>query len=178
MSLQNPFTDSNNYLQMTLEVFPAGKIHFDQWDIPSLGFILSNQTFKPPQIFGPFYFMARQYGAFQGTFINPSCIQTLAFLLPCLPKKILVGTCAFHAVASSGSEKSSSTPTIIGAAAGAAALVLILIGVAFFAVKRMKKPEQNREQSQPFGKIAKLTSCYYIAHFLLLIQFSNVLLYS
>ena len=79
VALQNPFTDSNNYLEMTLEVFPAGKIRFDQLDIPRLGFILSNQTFKPPGSFGPFYFLGRQYGAFQGNLVNPNYTQSTYF---------------------------------------------------------------------------------------------------
>ncbi|PKA54581.1 putative leucine-rich repeat receptor-like protein kinase [Apostasia shenzhenica] len=67
VGIQNPLFDSSNYLRMTLQVFPSGKIHFDQSDISSIGFILSNQTFKPPKMFGPYYFVAQQYENFLGS---------------------------------------------------------------------------------------------------------------
>ncbi|KAJ0977192.1 hypothetical protein J5N97_012666 [Dioscorea zingiberensis] len=67
VSLQNITTNLYNYLTMFLQVFPSGKLRFDQSDISSIGFILSNQTFKPTRMFGPYYFDGLQYEAFQGT---------------------------------------------------------------------------------------------------------------
>ncbi|ONK57801.1 uncharacterized protein A4U43_C09F4230 [Asparagus officinalis] len=119
VSLKDPSTDSNNYLNIILEVFPAGVDRFDQLDILNLGFILSNQTFKPPSIFGPFYFMAEQYSA-------------------------------FRAVPSSSPKKSSNTTAIIGAAVGVAVLVMIMAVIAVFVVRKKKKSEKYREQTQPF----------------------------
>ncbi|KAJ3671547.1 hypothetical protein LUZ60_007626 [Juncus effusus] len=64
VSLQNIFIDSNNYLEMSLGVFPSNEMHFTQGDISGIGFILSNQTYKPPKQFGPYYFLGQQYASF------------------------------------------------------------------------------------------------------------------
>ena len=61
ISVDNPFVNANNNLQMNLEVFPGNKILFGEKDISDIGFILSNQTYKPPAIFGPYYFIGQQY---------------------------------------------------------------------------------------------------------------------
>ncbi|KAK1628387.1 hypothetical protein QYE76_002702 [Lolium multiflorum] len=61
ISVENPYVDSNNNLQMNLGVFPSNKILFGERDISEIGFILSNQTYKPPPIFGPYYFIGQQY---------------------------------------------------------------------------------------------------------------------
>ncbi|WOL11241.1 hypothetical protein Cni_G20003 [Canna indica] len=63
VSLSNAFVNSNNNLQMNLQVFPSGKIRFNELDVTFLGFILSNQTFKPQKGFGPFYFIGEVYAA-------------------------------------------------------------------------------------------------------------------
>ncbi|KAM0940149.1 putative protein kinase RLK-Pelle-LRR-VIII-1 family [Dioscorea sansibarensis] len=67
VSLSNITTDSSDYLNMLLQVFPSGKLRFGQSDISSIGFILSNQTFKPKKDFGPYYFIGAQYTAFLET---------------------------------------------------------------------------------------------------------------
>jgi hypothetical protein len=46
---------------LTLEIFPSGQDFFNRTSISGIGFMLSNQTFKPPPIFGPFYFIANTY---------------------------------------------------------------------------------------------------------------------
>ncbi|KQJ91855.1 probable leucine-rich repeat receptor-like protein kinase At5g49770 [Brachypodium distachyon] len=61
IALQNPFIDVSNNLEMSLEVFPSGKIQFGEQDISDIGFILTNQTYKPPPVFGPYFFIAQQY---------------------------------------------------------------------------------------------------------------------
>ncbi|KAM3197228.1 hypothetical protein ACQJBY_072728 [Aegilops geniculata] len=61
IALHNPFVDVNNNLQLSLEVFPGGKVQFGAQDISDIGFILSNQTYKPPAVFGPYYFIAQSY---------------------------------------------------------------------------------------------------------------------
>ena len=66
VSLSNPMKDSNDYLQVSLEVFPDGQDRFNRTGISMIGFALSNQTFKPPSYFGPFFFIARQYQHFEG----------------------------------------------------------------------------------------------------------------
>ncbi|CAL9168866.1 leucine-rich repeat receptor protein kinase HPCA1 [Musa acuminata AAA Group] len=64
VSLNNSFVNSFNNLEMNLQVFPSGKTRFSEVDVSNLGFMLSNQTFKPPsKIFGPFYFIGQAYPA-------------------------------------------------------------------------------------------------------------------
>ncbi|MQM10559.1 hypothetical protein Taro_043451 [Colocasia esculenta] len=67
VALHDSLINSDNYLQIDLQVFPAVKARFNQSDISVIGFILSNQTFKPPKYFGPFYFLGRVYNAAQDT---------------------------------------------------------------------------------------------------------------
>ncbi|KAK4744528.1 hypothetical protein SAY87_010840 [Trapa incisa] len=60
--LQNPFFDKDDYLQIHLALFPAsGKEYFNRSEVQWLGFQLSNQTYKPPKRFGPYYFLASPY---------------------------------------------------------------------------------------------------------------------
>jgi hypothetical protein len=66
ISLQNISVDSNNYLEMSLGVFPSNKIYFSQEDVTNIGFILSNQTYKPPSTFGPYFFLGQQYSFYSG----------------------------------------------------------------------------------------------------------------
>ncbi|CAM0952750.1 unnamed protein product [Alopecurus aequalis] len=61
IAIDNPSVDANNNLQMNLGVFPSNKILFGEQDISNIGFIFSNQTYKPPPIFGPYYFIGQKY---------------------------------------------------------------------------------------------------------------------
>uniref|UniRef100_A0ACD5XRF8 Uncharacterized protein n=1 Tax=Avena sativa TaxID=4498 RepID=A0ACD5XRF8_AVESA len=61
ISVDSPSIDASNNLQMNLGVFPSNKILFGEQDISAIGFILSNQTYKPPRIFGPYYFIGQSY---------------------------------------------------------------------------------------------------------------------
>lgn len=63
--IDNPFFDTNDYLQVPVALFPAKGKYFNRSEILRMGFDLSNQTFKPPGQFGPYYFLASPY-AFQG----------------------------------------------------------------------------------------------------------------
>ncbi|KAL5720653.1 hypothetical protein ACHQM5_013299 [Ranunculus cassubicifolius] len=60
-SIQNPFFNSDNYLQVQLLLFPSTGKYFTRMDIQRLGFELSNQTYKPPKVFGPYYFLGFSY---------------------------------------------------------------------------------------------------------------------
>ncbi|KAG7941941.1 hypothetical protein I3843_16G074100 [Carya illinoinensis] len=57
VSLQNPFFNSDDYLQVKLALFPAIGKHFNRLEVLRIGFDLSNQTYKPPPEFGPYYFL-------------------------------------------------------------------------------------------------------------------------
>ncbi|XP_019176965.1 PREDICTED: probable leucine-rich repeat receptor-like protein kinase At5g49770 [Ipomoea nil] len=56
VSLSNPTKNPDDYLVVHLQVFPYGMDHFNRTGVSAIGFGLSNQTFKPPPSFGPFYF--------------------------------------------------------------------------------------------------------------------------
>jgi len=65
VSLQNPFFNGDDYLQMQLALFPPTGQYFNRSEVQRFGFSLSNQTYKPPHNFGPYYFIAFPY-AFPG----------------------------------------------------------------------------------------------------------------
>ncbi|XXG87045.1 hypothetical protein AAC387_Pa11g1831 [Persea americana] len=64
VSLSNVTNNADEYLQMNLDVFPANELRFNVTEVLNIGFILSNQTFKPPPEFGPFYFIGQSYSHF------------------------------------------------------------------------------------------------------------------
>ncbi|XP_073139436.1 leucine-rich repeat receptor protein kinase HPCA1-like isoform X2 [Henckelia pumila] len=66
VSLGNPTKNVDNYLLLNLQVFPSGQDYFNRTAITGIGFLLSNQTFKPPPGFGPFYFIGNNYAYFAG----------------------------------------------------------------------------------------------------------------
>ncbi|KAL5550573.1 hypothetical protein UlMin_000749 [Ulmus minor] len=81
VSLQNPFFNIDDYLQVQLALFPSPEKQFNRSEIQKLGFDLSNQTFKPPVEFGPYYFIAAPYafpGANGGTSISLGVIIGIA----------------------------------------------------------------------------------------------------
>nr|GEW34524.1 probable leucine-rich repeat receptor-like protein kinase At5g49770 [Tanacetum cinerariifolium] len=64
VSLSNPTKNSDNYLVVSLEVFPSGGERFNRSGISRIGFVLSNQTYKPPHSFGPYFFIGNNYDFF------------------------------------------------------------------------------------------------------------------
>ncbi|KAK6143799.1 hypothetical protein DH2020_024147 [Rehmannia glutinosa] len=64
VSLSNPTKNVDRYLELNLQVFPSGQDYFNRTGISGIGFMMSNQTFKPPPGFGPFYFIANTYPNF------------------------------------------------------------------------------------------------------------------
>ncbi|XAR68684.1 Non-specific serine/threonine protein kinase [Bertholletia excelsa] len=77
VSLQNPFFNIDDYLQVQLELFPSTGKYFNRSEILRLGFALSNQTYKPPPEFGPYYFIASPYfftDEHKGTSVSSSMI--------------------------------------------------------------------------------------------------------
>ncbi|XP_058075189.1 leucine-rich repeat receptor protein kinase HPCA1-like [Magnolia sinica] len=61
VSLQKPFFNIHDYLQVHLELFPSTGKYFNRSEIQRIGFDLTNQTFKPPHEFGPYSFIASPY---------------------------------------------------------------------------------------------------------------------
>lgn len=68
VSLQNPFFNTDDYLQVYLQLFPSKTKRFNRSEIQKMGFYLSNQTYKPPSGFGPYFFIATPYD-FLGKFM-------------------------------------------------------------------------------------------------------------
>ena len=68
VSIQNLLINSDYYIQLQLELFPSYGMYFNRSEILTIGFDLSNQTYKPPRIFGPYCFIASPY-PFPGRFI-------------------------------------------------------------------------------------------------------------
>ncbi|KAL0335340.1 UNVERIFIED_CONTAM: putative leucine-rich repeat receptor-like protein kinase [Sesamum radiatum] len=66
VSLSNPTKNLDDYLSMTLQIFPSGQDYFNHTGISEIGFMLSNQTFKPPAEFGPFFFIGNSYPYLSG----------------------------------------------------------------------------------------------------------------
>lgn len=66
VSLSDPQKPPSQYLQIQLAVFPSGGDSFNWTGVSRIGFALSNQTYKPPAEFGPFYFIADPYLHFSG----------------------------------------------------------------------------------------------------------------
>uniref|UniRef100_A0A804N697 non-specific serine/threonine protein kinase n=2 Tax=Zea mays TaxID=4577 RepID=A0A804N697_MAIZE len=120
VALHDPSVNSVNNLQLALEVFPSGKTQFSEQDISDIGFILSNQTYKPPSVFGPYYFLGQPY-----SFAN-------VVLIP------------------SKSKANNRLPLIVGASVGGAVLVAIVLALVTIVARRKKRPKQNEERSQSF----------------------------
>ncbi|XP_059313442.1 leucine-rich repeat receptor protein kinase HPCA1-like [Lycium ferocissimum] len=64
VSLSNP-EKTDGYFALRLQVFPFGQDHFNRTGITTIGFTLSNQTFKPHPDLGPFYFNGESYNHFE-----------------------------------------------------------------------------------------------------------------
>ncbi|GAB4848579.1 hypothetical protein Ancab_003285 [Ancistrocladus abbreviatus] len=64
VSLSNAVEDVYGNLKILLEIFPAGQVRFNKTGISTLGFLLSNQTYKLPNEFGPYSFIANNYTGF------------------------------------------------------------------------------------------------------------------
>lgn len=73
--------NSDNYLQIHVALFPSTGVSFSVADLIRIGFDLSNQTYKPPKNFGPYYFIADPYALLAGISVLPSkspvCIQAV-----------------------------------------------------------------------------------------------------
>ncbi|KAL5741965.1 hypothetical protein ACOSP7_028697 [Xanthoceras sorbifolium] len=59
--LQNPFFNTDDYLQVQVALFPSPGKNFNVSEVERIGLILSNQAYNPPKEFGPYYFIASPY---------------------------------------------------------------------------------------------------------------------
>ncbi|KAL4655158.1 hypothetical protein ACB092_01G431400 [Castanea dentata] len=103
VSVSNLFKDLSENLEMSIQVFPSGQDHFNRTGISNIGFVLSNQTFKPPNEFGPFYFKAMPYGFFSEEYIESKKQSSIGVIIGAaiggtvlLLLLLLAGFYAFH----------------------------------------------------------------------------------
>ncbi|GAA0154109.1 transmembrane signal receptor [Lithospermum erythrorhizon] len=66
LTLSTPTKNFNSYLVIGLQIFPSSGYHFNLTGVVTIGFLLSNQTFKPPKLFGPYFFIGDCYKYFDG----------------------------------------------------------------------------------------------------------------
>ncbi|XP_010252232.1 PREDICTED: probable leucine-rich repeat receptor-like protein kinase At5g49770 [Nelumbo nucifera] len=81
VSLQSIFFNKDDYLQMQLELFPSNGKYFNRTEVQRIGFYLSNQVYKPSDIFGPYLFNAFFYpfpDGSQGTSLSSGAIAGIA----------------------------------------------------------------------------------------------------
>ena len=160
VALHDPSVNSVNNLQMALEVFPSGKTQFGEQDISDIGFILSNQTYKPPPVFGPYYFIGQQYSFGNGKTNRKNVHFRSSACTPCY-----ICDCFFMNVELliPSKSKANNLPLIIGVSAGGAVLVAGVLALVIFVARRKRRPKQNEERSQSFGLYSfsvVLVSCY------------------
>lgn len=65
--ISNIHFNSDNYIELNLALFPSSGAFFNRSEIIRIGSALSLQTFKPPDVFGPYYFLAFPY-SFSGIY--------------------------------------------------------------------------------------------------------------
>ncbi|XP_044977092.1 leucine-rich repeat receptor protein kinase HPCA1-like [Hordeum vulgare subsp. vulgare] len=56
--------NGDNYLQVQVKLFPSTGTLFNVSEVSRIGSLLSNQIYKPPPIFGPYFFIADPYVPF------------------------------------------------------------------------------------------------------------------
>jgi hypothetical protein len=70
VSLSNPIKDSFKEFNIELRIFPSGQGCFNRTELSQAVFLFSNQSFKPPDGFGPYNFLPNpvQYDCYAGNF--------------------------------------------------------------------------------------------------------------
>ncbi|KAL8237370.1 hypothetical protein R6Q59_018451 [Mikania micrantha] len=66
VSLRDPRKNLDDYLVINLQVFPSGDERFNRTGILGIGFSLSNQTFKPSDTLGTYFFTGENYDFLTG----------------------------------------------------------------------------------------------------------------
>ena len=68
---------TDHQLLIDLLVFPLGRESFNETGMLLVNFAFSNQTYKPPPIFGPYIFIADPYTQFSGMINTDSQTQSI-----------------------------------------------------------------------------------------------------
>ena len=66
VSLSDAEINSFGYLELSMDVFPLGEVHFNETGITMIGYVLNNMSFNPPELFGPCFLIAYTYGYYRG----------------------------------------------------------------------------------------------------------------
>nr|XP_051219708.1 leucine-rich repeat receptor protein kinase HPCA1-like [Lolium perenne] len=61
VELSDVHFNSDSYLQVQVELFPSSRTSFNHSELIIIGFLLSNHTYKQPEKFGPYIFIADKY---------------------------------------------------------------------------------------------------------------------
>ncbi|KAE9594958.1 hypothetical protein Lal_00041274 [Lupinus albus] len=77
VSLSDPMKNSSNdNFQFTLSVFPSQTDRFNRTGVSQIAFVLSNQIYKAPEFFSPYFFIGDDYGYYGGEPKKSSSVHT------------------------------------------------------------------------------------------------------
>ncbi|XP_015891139.3 leucine-rich repeat receptor protein kinase HPCA1 [Ziziphus jujuba] len=143
------------YLDLSLEVFPYSRDRFNRTEISEIGFLLSNQTFKPPKYFGPFVFHGDEYENYGETEKSKSSIgiiigaaaggSVLVLLL------LLVGVYAFRQKRRAERSSEISRPFVLWDANKTSAGAPQLKGARWFSYEELAKYTNNFSTANEIG---------------------------
>ncbi|KAH7520882.1 hypothetical protein FEM48_Zijuj08G0192800 [Ziziphus jujuba var. spinosa] len=154
VALSNPNSEPI-YLDLRLKVFPYGRDRFNRTEISEIGFLLSNQTFKPPKYFGPFVFHGDEYENYGETEKSKSSIgiiigaaaggSVLVLLL------LLVGVYAFRQKRRAERSSEISRPFVLWDANKISAGAPQLKGARWFSYEELAKYTNNFSTANEIG---------------------------
>ncbi|KAK1434553.1 hypothetical protein QVD17_00300 [Tagetes erecta] len=159
VSVKNPTKNLEDYLVINLLVFPSGDERFNRTGILGLGFSLSNQTFKPPAAFGPYFFIGENYdfllGASGGGHKSSSNTGVIvgATVGGCVLVALLVlaGIYAFRQKGRAEKATQESRPFALWDTTGGSGAVPQLKGAKAFSFEELNKCTNNFSESNNIG---------------------------
>lgn len=156
VSLKNPTkTLEDNYLVISLEVFPLGEERFNRTGIIGLGFSLSNQTFKPPREYGTYFFSGENYDFLIGTGSKSSNTGVIvgAAVGGCVLVVLLVlaGMYAFRQKGRTERANQESSPFALWDATNGSGAVPQLKGAKSFSFEELSKYTNNFSETNNIG---------------------------
>lgn len=157
VSLQNPFFNMDDYLQVQLGLFPSNSKYFNRSAVQRIGFSLTNQTYKPPKEFGPYYFIASPY-VFGGKVVYNLSLITIDQL-----RSIMLGLFEYIIFSDEHGGAHISRGLIAGIATGCVFLVIALAGLGAYAFRQKRRAEQAISLSKPFGTF--FSFCHFLVDF-------------
>ncbi|KAH0995048.1 hypothetical protein GBA52_018912 [Prunus armeniaca] len=99
VSLKNPFFNTNDYLQIQLALFPPTGTYFNRSEIIRISFYLNHQNRRPPEGFGPYYFIPDPYTFPGGNKSSMSTGVIIGISVSCVALVlglVVVGICAIR----------------------------------------------------------------------------------